>query len=431
MPSTKYLIIGSSHAGLSALDAIRLQDTEGSVTLITRDESLPYSPTILPYVVSGDADPEKIFLRDQTAMDQLNVTFLKGETVTTVDTKAQSVRLSSGESLSYEKLLLATGATPLLPPVTGLEDEPHHVLRTLDDAMKLRTALENKHTALVVGAGLIGMHAAENLAKIGVDVTMVEALPHVLPDYFDEDGASLIQQAFSDKGIKMHLGCTMKQVAGSNGAQLVTLNSGETISSDLVLVATGVRPSFDYLSEADIEVDQGILVDDRMRTSADGVWAAGDVVQAPGFFDSEKHLNGTLPDASEQGRIAGMDMVGDSALKPYKGGIGMNTYKFFGHRAFSIGLIKEGNTGSDGLEVDRVPAPDLEEDRVFSPASQRYQKLVFQDDRLVGALSINTDLDPGVMFEVIRRRIDLKDMKAQFVDHPQETGRILMTKVWR
>jgi phenylglyoxylate dehydrogenase epsilon subunit len=431
MPSAKYLIIGSSHAGLSALDAIRLQDTEGSVTLITRDESLPYSPTILPYVVSGDADPEKIFLRDQKAMDHLNVTFLKGETVTTVDTKAHSVRLSSGENLSYEKLLLATGATPVLPPVTGLEDEPHHVLRTLDDAMKLRTALENKHTALVVGAGLIGMHAAENLAKIGVDVTIVEALPHVLPDYFDEDGASLIQQAFSDKGIKMHLGCAVKQVAGSNGAQLVTLNSGETISSDLVLVATGVRPSFDYLSEADIEVDQGILVDDRMRTSADGVWAAGDVVQAPGFFDSEKRLNGTLPDASEQGRIAGMDMVGDSALKPYKGGIGMNTYKFFGHRAFSIGLIKEANTGSDGREEDRVSAPDLEEDRVFSPASQRYQKLVFQDDRLVGALSINMDLDPGVMFEVIRRRIDLKDMKAQFVDHPQETGRILMTKVWR
>jgi phenylglyoxylate dehydrogenase epsilon subunit len=421
MPSTKYLIIGSSHAGLSALDAIRLQDTEGSITLVTRDESLPYSPTILPYVVSGDADPEKIFLRDEKVMDHLNVTFLKGETVTTLDTKARSVSLSSGESLSYEKLLLATGATPVLPPVTGLEDEPPYVLRTLDDAMKLRTALENKHTALVVGAGLIGMHAAENMAKIGVNVTMVEALPHVLPDYFDEDGASLIQQAFSDKGIKMHMGSTVKQVDRSNGTQLVTLNSGETISSDLVLVATGVRPSFDYLSEVDIEVDQGILVDDRMKTSAAGVWAAGDVVQAPGFFDSEKRLNGTLPDASEQGRIAGMDMVGDSALKPYKGGIGMNTYKFFGHRAFSIGLIKEGNSGSDGLEVDRVS----------SPASQRYQKLLFQNDRLVGALSINTDLDPGVMFEVIRRRIDLKDMKAQFVDHPQETGRILMTKVWR
>jgi phenylglyoxylate dehydrogenase epsilon subunit len=372
-------------------------------------------------VVSGDADPEKIFLRDEEAMGQLNVTFLKGEGVTTVDTKAGSVRLSSGESLSYEKLLLATGATPVIPPVTGLDDVPHHVLRTLDDATKLRNALENKHTALVIGAGLIGMHAAENLAKIGVEVTMVEALPHVLPEYFDEDGASLIQQAFSDRGIMMVMGCTVKQVAQSNGAQLVTLSSGETISSDLILVATGVRPSFEYLTDTDLEVDQGILVDDRMRTSVEGVWAAGDVAQAPGFFGSDKRLNGTLPDASEQGRIAGMDMVEDSALKPYKGGIGMNTYKFFRHRAFSIGLIKEGHAASDGLEVDRVA----------SPASQRYQKLLFQDDRLVGALSINTNLDPGVMFEVIRRRIDLKDIKAQFVDHPQETGRTLMTRIWR
>ena len=110
-----------------------------------------------------------------------NITFLKGEAVTDVDTKAASVTLSSGDSLSYEKLLLATGATPVIPPVSGLEDVPHHVLRTLDDAMTLRSALENKHTALVIGAGLIGMHAAENLAKIGVEVTVVEALPHVLP----------------------------------------------------------------------------------------------------------------------------------------------------------------------------------------------------------------------------------------------------------
>ena len=198
MPSTKYLIIGSSHAGLSALDAIRLQDTEGSITLVTREESLPYSPTILPYVISGDAEPEKIFLRDEQALDRLNVSFLKGETVTAVDVKAGSVTLSSGDNLGYEKLLLATGSTPVIPPVTGLEDVPHHVLRTLDDAMKLRSALENKRTALVIGAGLIGMHAAENLAKIGVEVTVVEALPYVLPQYFDEDGASLIQQAFSE-----------------------------------------------------------------------------------------------------------------------------------------------------------------------------------------------------------------------------------------
>ena len=421
MPAMKYLIIGSSHAGLAALDAIRLQDKDGSVTLVTRDDSLPYSPTILPYVVSGDADPEKIFLRDEKAMDRRNVTLLRGESVTTLDAKDHSVRLSSGDSLSYEKLLLATGAVPVLPHVSGLENVPHHVLRTLEDAMKLRKNLENKRRALVIGAGLIGMHAAENLAKIGVEVTIVEAMPHVLPDYFDEDGATLIQQAFRDKGIMMHMGCTVKHVSRSNGAQLVTLNSGGTISSDLILVATGVRPSMDYLSEADIETDQGILVDDRMRTSADGVWAAGDVAQAPGFFNEDKRLNGTLPDASEQGRIAGMDMVGDSALKPYKGGIGMNTCKFFGHRAFSIGLIKEENRTSDGWEVDRMT----------SPASQRYQKLLFQHDRLVGVLSINTDLDPGVMFEIIRRRIDLKDIKARFVDQPQETGRILMTKVWR
>jgi len=421
MSTSKYLIIGSSHAGLSALDAIRLLDTEGSVTMVTRDRCLPYSPTILPYVVSGQADPEKVFLRDADAMDRQDVTFIKGDVLTAVDTETHCVALSSGKSLKYDKLLLATGATPVLPPVAGLDDVPHHVLRTLDDALKLRSTLADKRSALVIGAGLIGMHAAENLAKAGLDVTIVEALPQVLPDYFDEDAAGMIQKVFSDEGIKVHTGSSVKQVSGSNGDRVVTLDSGEEISVDLLLISTGVRPVFDYLTEAGIEVDLGILVDDRMRTSAEDVWAAGDVAQAAGFFDSGKRLNGTLPDAVEQGRIAGMDMSGDPALKPYKGGISMNTYKFFGHKAFSIGLIKKGSASSDGLEVDRVSLP----------ASQRYQKLVFQGDRLVGAVSINTDLDPGVMFEIVRRKVDLEDVKAQFADHPQETGRILMTKIWR
>src|SRR5512136_1059323 len=181
MHHTKYLIIGSSHAGLSALDAIRLQDKEGSLTLVTQESCLPYSPTILPYVLSGQAQPDKVFLRDQQDLDGLSVAFKPGAKVVAVDGGSRQVTLQSGEKIEYEKLLLATGAAPKLPPVEGLDAVPHHVLRTLEDAVALRSKIRKGGTAAVLGAGLIGLHAAENLAKGGMRVLVVEALPQVLP----------------------------------------------------------------------------------------------------------------------------------------------------------------------------------------------------------------------------------------------------------
>jgi phenylglyoxylate dehydrogenase epsilon subunit len=420
MSACKYLIVGGSHAGLSAIDAIRLLDSTGSMTLITGEDTFPYSPTILPYMISGQADPDQVFLRDKRAMDQLNLNFMKGIALTDVNCAAHSVKMSSGETIEYEKLLLATGATPALPSIPGLAEVPYHVLRTLDDALHLKNAMDGKHSAIVIGAGLIGMHAAENLVKTGMEVRIVEALPQVLPDYFDEEAAGLIQQVFEDEGVKVLTGSNVNQVSKSHGRLIATLNSEEKISADLILISTGVKPCIDYLPGSEIKVDQGVLVDDRMRTSVDGIWAAGDLAQAHGFFDSKKQLTPTLPDAVEQGRIAGMDMVGDPTVKSYKGGIPMNTFKYFGHRAFSVGLVK-GTPLANGIEVDQASLP----------ASQRYQKLLFQNDQLMGVLSINTKLDPGIMYELIKRRIDLKDVRARFVDHPQETGRILMTKIWR
>ena len=420
MPISEYLIVGSSHAGLSALEAIRVQDKEGSLIMLSMEQGLPYSPTILPYVVSGQVDPEGVFLRDEQAMDRLGVKFERGERVMALDAASHTVTLASGKTLKYEKLLLATGAAPALPPVPGLEDIPYHVLRTLEDALRLRRAMDHRGSAIVLGAGLIGMHAAENLAKGGMQVTLVEVLPQVLPGYFDEQAAGMIQQVFMGEGIKVLTGRSIKEVGTSNGDTLVSLDSGDELSADLFLVSTGVRPRIDYLTGSGMAVDQGILVDERMHTSVSGIWAAGDAVQARDFFDSERRINATLIDAVEQGRIAGMDMADDPALKPYPGGIAQNTYKFFGHRSFSVGLIAP-PPSAEGIEIDRISLP----------ASVRYQRLIFQEDRLVGASGINTDLDPGVMSQLIRRRVDLGEVKERFSAAPQDTGRILMTKIWR
>ncbi len=264
------------------------------------------------------------------------------------------------------------------------------------------------------------MHAAENMAKRGRQVTVVEAMPQVLPGYFDTQAAGLVQRVFSEQGIKILTGSAVTHVSASNGGFAVSLDSGPDLSADLLLVATGVNPCTEYLAESGIEVHEGILVDDTMRASASHVWAAGDVAQARGFFNSEKRINATIPNAVEQGRIAGMDMVDDPAVNPFPGGLAMNAYRFLGNQAFSVGL-------------NEVPDSDesYEVDKVFLPTSLQYQKLIFKEGRLVGASGINSNLDPGIMLQLIGRRVDLGDVKAQLVASPVETGRILMSRLWR
>jgi phenylglyoxylate dehydrogenase epsilon subunit len=379
MNHTKYLIIGSSHAGLSAMDAIRLHDKEGPLTLVSQENCLPYSPTILPYVLSGQTSPDKVFLRNEEALRQLRVSFKPGAKVVALNSGKHQVTLASGESIEYKKLLLATGAEPKLPPVEGLEGLSYHVLRTIEDATRLRAASGGATSAVVLGGGLIGLHAAENLAAGGMKVTVVEALPRLLAGYFDQEAAGLIRQAFVDEGVKVLTGERVTAAAKKGKGCVLALASGKSVSGDLLVIATGVRPRTDYLADSGVEVDEGILVDETMRTSAEDIWAAGDVAQAGSFFDATKRVNGIVPNAVEQGRIAGMDMVEDPWLKPFEGAIPLNSYRFFGHRAFSVGVVAD----AEGIEVERMSLPE----------ASVYRKLLFKGDHLVGAQGVNTGLD--------------------------------------
>lgn len=420
MPKCKYLIIGGSHAGLASVEAIRLRDADGSIVLISREKCLPYSPTILPYVVSGEADPERIFLRNEKYFEANSIAFMKGCEVKTLDAAARKVILDSGEEVAYEKALIASGASPEIPPIPSLDRTPSYVLRTIEDALKIRAASASSASAVILGGGLIGMHAAENLSKAGLEVTVVEMQSQILPAYFDEQAASMIQKVFADNGVRILTGHAVTHVTPSNSACAVSLENGLDLSGHLLLVATGVKPNTGFIRDSEIELDEGILVDDHMRTSASNVWAAGDVAQAKSFRGSEMILNGILPDAVEQGWIAGMDMVEDPALQPYRGGVPMNTYTFFGNHAFSVGLV--------------LPPKDAEEfqaDLMVSSIFPRYQKLVYQNDCLVGVSAINADVDPGVLSEMILGQVSLENVRARFAREPRDMGRLIMSRLWR
>ncbi|HXP12885.1 MAG TPA: FAD-dependent oxidoreductase [Stellaceae bacterium] len=411
---SKYIIVGSSHAALEAATAIRLIDAEGALTLLTRDAHLPYSPTILPYLVSGRARPDKVALCGPDYFRDNAIAFVPGATVAALDPALASLRLESGETWRYDRLLIATGAAPALPPIRGLNEVPFHVLRSMDDAVDLRQAIGQARSAIVLGAGLIGMHAAENMAKAKVAVSVVELQPHVLSGYFEPKASAIIESTFARNGVRLVLGQSLDRVERRGEGCLATLADGKTIAADLLLVCTGVKPNIGFLNGSGIEVDFGILVDDWMRSNLPNIWAAGDVAQARGFWGG-KVVNGILPNAVEQGRIAGLGMAGDASVKPFPGAVPLNTYSFFGQQAISVGNGRAG----DGVEITE------------SGDEAVYRRIVLKDGKLAGIATINDFVDAGIMWQLILRRTDLSPVKAAFIADPRRVGRQLMSQLWR
>ena len=410
---SKYLIVGSSHAALEAAAAIRMIDSRGSLTLLTRDAHLPYSPTILPYVVSGRSQPDSVQLRDAAYFRANAIDFVSGAEVVLLDPTQSMLGLASGEHWQFERLLIASGAAPSLPKVAGLSDVPFHVLRSLDDAIGLRQAMQCAKSALVLGAGLIGMHAAENMAKAGIEVTVVELQPFALSSYFEPKASAIIERAFSEHGVCMLMGRTLASVARAGEEITAKLDDNSIVAADLLLVCTGVKPNIGFLTGSGIDTEAGILVDDRMRTNVASIWAAGDVAQAHGFW-GDKVVNGILPNAVEQGRIAGADMAEDTGVQPFSGAVPLNTYSFFGQQAISVG-----RSGGSGSEVAEGGGDDS------------YRHIVLKDGRLVGISTINDFVDAGIMWQLILREIDLSAVKEAFIADPQLTGRQLMSQHWR
>ncbi len=417
MERSDYLIAGASHAALAAVHAIRLIDADGSLTVIGRNLTPPYSPTLLPYVVSGRTDARDVFLRDEEYFAHARSSYRCGHALVRVEPDSRTAELDDGSRLHYGKLLLATGARPVIPAIPGLDATPYHVLRTLDDALGLRAALARARHAIVLGAGLIGMHAAESLARAGARVTLVELQEQVLPGYFDADAAAMIARAFEREGVTIRAGARAVSVEAGPGGILLRLEEGAPVSGDLLLVSAGVAPEVEFLADSQIRCDRGILVDSSMRTSIEGIWAAGDVAQAASFYDSRPVLNPILPDAVEQGRIAGMAMAGDPALQGYRGAVPINTYTYFGRHAVSVG--------------SRVAPPCAEIVVRHEAHAERHLRIILAEGRLHGLFAVNTPIDPGVMWQLIRRRVDLGGERAHFLAQPREAARLLMSHLRR
>ena len=395
MAKANVVIVGNGSAALAALEAIHRTDPRLKSLVISAEDCPPYSPTALPYFFAGKIREQHLFLRDDSFYREKNAELVRGARVVRILLQDRRVVLEDGRDVGYDKLLIATGASPILPAIEGLNEVRHFVFRTLKDAKELLSYAEGRRKAVVLGGGLVGMETASGLIKKGLKVTVMEKEERVLPVYFDSEAADIIKGIYEENGVTLLTGETAVKVGMDGERVIIRTLSGREIEAEIFVVAAGMAPSIEPVMDSGIACRRGILVDDTMRTNIEGVYAAGDVAEARSFFGPEKVLNAILPDAVEQGRVAGANIAGGD--ERYSGGLPLNIFSFFGNWAFSCGL-------------PLVEGKDYKVIKRSYGYGGRYRRLVFKEGRLIGVALINDGVDPGILHSFIRKGTDLSEL---------------------
>ena len=399
----RYVIVGAGPAGVIAAETLRKVDAEGEIVLVGEEPEPPYSRMAIPYYLTGGIEEAGTYLRKaQGHYDELGIK-VRRDSVSKLDTGANSVVLADGSTLPYDQLLLATGASPVRPPISGLDLPGVHHCWTLEDARSIAKLADAGSSVVLMGAGFIGCIILESLLERDVKLTVVEMADRMLPRMMDETGGEMIKRWCENKGVTVLTSTKVTEVKAANGQGLrVQMDSGGSVSAALVVVATGVKSNAELASDADIKTDQGIVVDNHLRSSVPNVYAAGDVAQAPDLSTGGWSVLAIQPTAADQGRVAALNMAGVDSK--YKGNLGMNVLDTAGLVSVSFGRWD----GGDGCETAEVADPE----------NFLYMRLVFEDDRLVGALSLGHTEHVGVLRGLIQGGIRLGDWKARLEADP-------------
>ncbi|HLO25356.1 MAG TPA: FAD-dependent oxidoreductase [Geobacteraceae bacterium] len=409
-----YVIIGNSVAAIGAVRGIRNVDPTGNITVISRERHTAYGRPLISYLLGGLISEKRMPYLPEGFYDQHRVNLLLDSEVVALDNAKKQVKLANGENVPYDRLLIATGGDPFIPPIVGLADkEKVFTFTTWDDAAKLKGLAADIENAVVIGGGLIGLKAAEGLHLLGKNVTIVELADRILSAAFDRPAGKIVAKKMKANGIDVITDDTVVRVEGEGaGITGVTLKSGDFIPCDTVVVAIGVRPAAGFLKGSKVEVNRGVVVNDAMETSTKGIFAAGDVTEARDFFSGQKNPMPIWPDAYIQGDIAGTNMAGGK--KGYVGGLAMNSIEFFKVSTISMGITNP----ADPAEFEVLTYLDQE--------NYQYRKIVLQGNFLVGAVLVGNVERAGILAGLIRERIDVTPFKDKLL--APDFGFIHLTK---
>lgn len=387
----KYVIIGNSAAAVGCIEGIRKVDTKGEITVISDEAHHTYSRPLISYYLLGKVTRETMRYRDENFYKDNNVTALLGEKAVKIDKK--EITLESGKTVPFDKLLIATGSSPFVPPMKGLDSvENKFSFMKFDDALALENVLTPASKVLIVGAGLIGLKCAEGIGRVTKDITVVDLADRILSSILDEDGAALMQKHLEEDGMKFHLSDCVETFDNS----VAHLKSGKEVVFDVLVLAVGVRPNTELAQNAGAAVEKGIVTDETQKTTLDNVYAAGDCVLTEDVTFGGKRILALLPNAYMQGEVAGINMAGGKA--EFTNGAPMNAIGFNGYHILTAGTY----TGEAITEKD----------------GENYKKLFVKDDLLKGFILMGNVARGGIYTNIMKKKIPLSSLDSTILGTP-------------
>lgn len=380
----RYVIIGNSAAGIGAVQGIRELDKESEITIISDEKYHTYSRPLISYMLKGDVSQENIKYRPEGFYKENNVKKILGKKAVSVDKNRKAVVLEDGNAVQYDKLLIATGSKPFIPEFKGLEKVRNKfTFMKLDDVKAIERSVTENSRVLVVGAGLIGLKAAEALLHYTKNITVIDLSERILPSILDDDASGIMQKHIEDEGVKFILGASAEEFSDNSAV----LTNGDTVDFDILILAVGVRPNTELIEHAGGKVDKGIVTDEKQAVvNLVDIYAAGDCTRSRDITSDSEKIIAILPNAFMQGYVAGKNMAGSNAV--YENAFPMNAIGFMG-----LHIISAGNySGEVYSEIE----------------GENYKKLFTDNNRLKGFILMGEKTaNAGIYTSLIRERIPL------------------------
>ena len=416
-----YLIIGNSASGLAAAESIRDTDKKGRLVVITEEEYRNYSKPLITYYLAGKVSLDNTYFKPERFYKDNNIELLTSTKIISIDPERLEVITRSGNKIKYKKLLIASGGRPIVPgikisgrsvkaalPFDSINGSNYSdvggifTLTTLEDSIRIKNYIEKNEikSITILGGGLIGLKSAEAFLEIGLKINIVELADRILAATFDSQASGIIESAIESTGSRIYKNNTIEEIFVDSGKIYgYRLRDSRENDCDLLILAIGVSPDLGFIKEGTIETDRGIRVDSKMKTSAENVYASGDIVEGLDILLGENRNIAIWPLAVRQGRIAGSNMAGNTA--DYEGGFFMNSVEILDIPSISMGVTNLSMQDDNSVEIKKI----------FKPEQSLYRKIVIKDDKIIGVIMIGNIERAGIYSGLMRNRIDLSGVK--------------------
>ncbi|HWB98625.1 MAG TPA: FAD-dependent oxidoreductase, partial [Bryobacteraceae bacterium] len=388
------VVVGNGMAGVACVEQILKHAPQFRITIFGDETHVNYNRIQLSSVLAGEKTAEEITLNGLEWYQQHGISLRLGVRIVDIDPMLQTVTGDDGSVTSFDKLLLATGSTPFLPPIDGLDKEGVFTFRNLDDTRALLQRAGPGSRAVVIGGGLLGLEAARGLQVQGCEVTVVHLLDTLMNLQLDSTGGRYLQAKMERLGVRVLLSRITARVLGEHAAEGLEFRGGEQIPADLVVVAAGIRPNAWLGKKAGLKVNRGIVVNDYLETSHPRIFAVGECVEHRGV------VYGLVAPLIEQGKVLAATITGNKGPQ-FAGAAPAAKLKIMGVDVFSAGRVMEG----DGVEAVRYE----------DPAMGIYKKLLYQDRKLAGVVLVGDTTDSHRYAEWLRTGADLSSKRRNLL----------------